>query len=374
GLALTRALGNADLADYAHPAPRDETYFPVLGAVAHYPGWWVWPLAALSVVSTLAVAAIAWRRRVSTPLRLAAGSLAAVVPLVVGPLATYGLWRLLVLVRPGYGSTLDLWHPAVLRIAVVALVVTVLLAFLALARRRIGATALVFGCLVWLTILGIVFAALAPGASYLAALPALATGIASTVALSVRMPLVRLAVTLAGAVVGGVVLSPAVSMFFAALGMSMAAGSAVFIMLRCFAAAPALDLLCIGSTADAASPASPARPGGILRTGRVGAGRTGYSAHGGHGHHAANAHDDDRPARTATAAVPSTTLVATAVLVAVGMTVDAFDAHHPEPAQLIYALDADTGSAHWLSENPPTDYTRQYLDSEADVSDYLPLA
>lgn len=372
GLALTHALGETDLEDYAHPADHDATYFPLLGAVAHYPGWWVWPLAALSVVSTVTVAAIAWRKGVSSPLRLAAGWLAAVVPLIVAPLATYGLWRLLVLVRPGYGSTLDLWRPAVLRVAVVALVVTVFLAFLALARRRIGTSALVFGCLVWLTILGIVLAALAPGASYLTALPALATGIAAAIALTAPMPLVRLAVALAGAVFGVVVLTPAVSMFFASLGMPMAAGSALFIMLLCFAAAPALDLLFIGPTADVPAPAR------IRSTYRAGpadrADQAGQAGHAWHDPHAPKADEADRPPRTASAAVPLATLVATAVLVAVGMTVDAFDAHHPEPAQLIYALDADTGSAHWLSENPPTDYTRQFLDSEADVADYFPFA
>ncbi|QDQ99311.1 M28 family peptidase [Tomitella fengzijianii] len=337
GLALTRALGSADLADYARPAAHDETYFPLLGEVAHYPGPWVWPLAALSVLSTAAVAVLAWRTGRSSPPRLAAGAAAALVPLVIAPLAAYGVWKLLVFIRPGYGSVLDLWRPGVLRVGIIVLAVAVFLAFLALARRRIGAAALVFGCLVWLTVIGIAFAALAPGAAYLTTLPALATGIATAAALAIRMPGLRLAVTLVGSVFAVLVLTPAIAMFFASLGMPMAAGPALFTVLLCFAAAPTLSLLLPGRAA------------------------------GGRGS------EDERPHRLAAAAVPLTALASAAVLLAVGTGINDFDSRHPEPAQLIYALDADTGSAHWLSENPPTDYTRRYLDEEAEAGDYLPL-
>ncbi len=336
GLALTRALGSADLADFARPAPHDETYFTVLGSVAHYPGPWVWPLAGLSVVLTGAVAAIAWRTRRATALRLVAGTAAALVPLVIAPLAAYGVWRLLVLIRPGYGSVLDLWRPALLRIGIIVLAVAVFLAFLALTRRRIGTAAAGFGCLVWLTALGVVFAALAPGAAYLATLPALATGIAAAVALSVRMPWLRVTATLAGSLVAVLVLAPAIAMFFASLGMPMAAGPALFTVLLCFAAAPTLDLLFSMSAAESTT------AGG-------------------------------RRYRLATAAVPMTAFASAAILLGVGTDVNDFDARHPEPAQLMYALDADTGSAHWLSENPPTDYTRRYLDAEAEAGDYLPF-
>ena len=42
---------------------------------------------------------------------------------------------------------------------------------------------------------------------------------------------------------------------------------------------------------------------------------------------------------------------------------DRFDAAHPIPTQLMYALDADTGKARWLSEeSTPQDWTSSYVD------------
>ena len=58
----------------------------------------------------------------------------------------------------------------------------------------------------------------------------------------------------------------------------------------------------------------------------------------------------------------------------VGFVVDPFDAEHPEPTRLAYALDADTGTAHWVSdEASPSDWTAQYVDTETDMSEQFPM-
>ena len=45
-----------------------------------------------------------------------------------------------------------------------------------------------------------------------------------------------------------------------------------------------------------------------------------------------------------------------------GLSVDRFDAAHPVPSQLAYALDRDTGQAWWAStESSPGAYTAQYV-------------
>jgi len=65
--------------------------------------------------------------------------------------------------------------------------------------------------------------------------------------------------------------------------------------------------------------------------------------------------------------------VAAVVLAGVGLGVDRFDAAHPAPTHLMYALDAGTGQARWLSEETdPQPWTDGYVDGVADVGDDFP--
>jgi len=55
-------------------------------------------------------------------------------------------------------------------------------------------------------------------------------------------------------------------------------------------------------------------------------------------------------------------LLATVVCAAVGLSVDRFDAAHPSPTHLMYALDADNNTAQWLSKEPKAQkWTSQYV-------------
>ena len=48
--------------------------------------------------------------------------------------------------------------------------------------------------------------------------------------------------------------------------------------------------------------------------------------------------------------------------------VDRFDAEHPAPAQLIYALDADTGKARWVSgDADPGEWVSKYVNGREDL-------
>ena len=77
------------------------------------------------------------------------------------------------------------------------------------------------------------------------------------------------------------------------------------------------------------------------------------------------------PARR-TAAV--TALVAALACTAAGLAVDRFDAEHPAPTQLMYALDADTGKARWVSaEADPAEWTRGFVTGREDLSEEFPL-
>jgi hypothetical protein len=329
-LALARAFGDGDLAVLAKRSSGDSTYFPVFRQLIRYPGWLVWPLA---VVALLAVAGLAWvarRRGLVTRGRMAAGFGLGVVPLLLAAVLAQVLWMLLVAIRPGYSEMLDPWWPDWFRAGVIALVATVLLTWYGLLRRPIGGWALALGGLGWLAVLGLVLAAFTPGGSYLAALPALAGAIGGMVSLLVSRPGPRLlALTLSGAV-AVVILAPTVLLFFPALGLQTGAAAALFAAMLGLALLPILEYV----YPDPESASS--------RLSRV--------------------------------VQPLLAAVLTVAFVGIGLAVDRFDAAHPAPTQLMYALDTDTGQAKWVSaESSPAEWTSQYVTGTENLEETFPV-
>ncbi len=321
-LALARELGDRDLTALREPGVQDATYFPVLDRLARYPGSWVWPLAAASGVAVLLLVAVARvRGRTSLP-RVLLGTVLAAVPLVAGPLAVLGLWRLMVAMRPGYGAMLDPWRPGPYRLAAVGLVLAVTLVWYALLRRRLGPVSASAGGLVWLAVLAGVLAAAAPGGSYLAAWPALAGALAGLVTVLTGNRVVRALAVLAAGGVAVLVLAPTVSLFLPALGMSAGAAPAFVVAMLAVALLPAFELLF-------PHPDLPEPTAG---------------------------------SRLAAAAVPGVALVTTAACAVAGFLVDTFDRTHPVPSELVYVLDADAGRAWWATtEADPAPYTAGYV-------------
>jgi hypothetical protein len=322
-LAVARELAGRDLAALAQPAAHDATYFPVLGEMARYPGRWVWPLAvaALAAVSLLAV--VADRRGLSSRSRTAAGAVLVLIPLALAPLAVQGMWSVLVAVRPDYGGMLDPWRPGWFRLAAVALVAAVVLVWYAVLRRRIGAVALATGALVWPAALAAGLAAVAPGGSHLAAWPALVGALAGMLTVATSSRVVRAGAALVAGGVAVVVLAPTVALFFPAFGLSSGAAPAFVVTMLAVVLLPAFELL---------FPDEEFEP--------------------------------DGRDRLAAAAVPVTALVVAAACAGAGLAVDRFDARHPAPTRLAYALDTDAGRAWWAStEDLPGAYTGRYVNS-----------
>ncbi|MEH0969534.1 M28 family peptidase [Micromonospora sp. CPCC 205546] len=331
-LGLAREFGRVDLA--ALDSGHDATYFPVPGGLVRYPGWLVLPLALLALAAVAALGWLARRRGRVTTGRLAAGFGLALLPIVLAPLAAQLLWAAVTALRPGYAELLDPYRPIWYRLAVVALAAAVLFTWYALTRRRVGPAALAIGGLGWLAVLGVLLAVLVPGGAYLATLPALAGALAGLVALGVRIdgPWPVVAATLAAAV-AVVILLPTVVLLFPALGMAMGGVAALFAALLGLAALPVVDLL---------HPEAGGQRGMVaLRARRLGA----------------------LPA--------AATALAAVVLAGVGFAVDRFDAAHPVPTHLMYALDAGTGQARWLShEEDPQPWTDGYVDGITEVADF----
>ncbi|MFI7540091.1 M28 family peptidase [Actinoplanes sp. NPDC049599] len=333
-LKLTRELGGRDL-----PALRstgDATYFPVPGGLAVYSGGLTWPLAGLALVAVLVLAWLTRRRGLTSGGRLAGGFAVALAPIILVPGSAQLLWALLKIVRPGYAAQLiDPYRPFWYRLAIVALAATIVCAWYVLLRRRLTPAALAVGGLGWLAVLGLLLAAFAPGGSYLAALPALAGALAGIVAVLLRGWWAVLAVT-AGGAVAVVLLLPLVVLFLPALGLALAGAGAGITTLLALALLPVVDLLHPEAGGQRGLVAARARRLGGL---------------------------------------PTLAALLTAVAcVATGLAVDRFDAAHPAPTHLMYALDADTGQARWLSEeNKPQQWTGQYVSGEpTTVVDTLP--
>jgi len=119
-------------------------------------------------------------------------------------------------------------------------------------------------------------------------------------------------------------------LLFPALGMAMGGVAALFAVLLGLSALPVLDLL-------------HPQAGGVQGTAAARARRRG--------------------------ALPTLAATLAAVLCAgVALSLDRFDADHPVPTHLMYALDAGTGQARWLShETKPQPWTDRYVDGTESV-------
>jgi len=334
-LALARDLGGRDLTTLK--AGADATYFPVPGLLVQYPGGLVWPLAGLALVAVLVLAWLARRRGLLTARRALAATALTLLPIVVAPVLAQLYWALLTAIRPPYTALLiDPFRPQWYRLAILAITALTIFAWFALFRRRVGPAALAVAGLGWLAALGVVLAAVLPGGSYLAALPALAGALGGIVAVLTRGWWSVLAVT-AGGAVAVVILAPAVVMLFPALGLKTGGAGAFLAVLLGLALLPVVDLV---------HPEAGGRRGlDSLRARRRGA----------------------LPALAAAVAVLAFT--------AVGLRVDRFDATHPAPTQLMYELDADNGTAQWISNEAQTQkWTSQYVAGKPHaVTETLPM-
>jgi hypothetical protein len=174
-----------------------------------------------------------------------------------------------------------------------------------------------------------VLAAFAPGGSSLAAWPALAGALAGAVCAATSARAVRVAAVLAAGAGAVVVLAPTVALFFPALGLATGAAPAFVATMLVAALLPALEWLFPDP--------------------------------------------DGQRARPAAVLVPLVAAVVAVVCKVAGLRTDRFDAEHPVPSQLAYALDTDDGRAWWVStEQDPGDYAGRYVDRRGELPARFP--
>ncbi|MEU4508606.1 M28 family peptidase [Nonomuraea wenchangensis] len=326
-LALARALGAADL-----PALRtdhDATYFRLFGVLITYPDALVWPLAGLAATAVVGLAVVARRRRLLSVPRLVVAAVSGLVPLVVSALLAQGLWELLVAWRPAYDGMGGLLHrPDAFRAAVVAQTALVVLGWYLLLRRRLGPAALAVGGLAWPAAFGVLCAAVAPGASFVFALPALFCALGGLVALWAgrRLAAAPAAAVVLGAVPGAMLLSGLARVVFDGMGLALGGAAALVTALLGLLLLPVAELCLPGPHAR------------VRDRGR----RLGVAP--------------------MTVLVPALVALLVPVLVAAGLAGDRFDARNPGRTHLAYVMDAGTGTARWVSADPePPAWTRRYV-------------
>ncbi|MFD3518774.1 M20/M25/M40 family metallo-hydrolase [Streptomyces sp. NPDC058657] len=324
-LAAARSLAGQDLSELQEGT--DDTYFTVLGLLIRYPNALVLPLALLTAAVYGAALRHAGRRGLSRRGVLRA-ALTFPLTLLGAAAVGFGGWELLCLAQPGYAdlSMGDSYRPGWFRAAFLALTAAAAVGWYLLVRRRTGAAETALGTGVWLTVLGLATAVLAPGASYLFVWPPLVGCAALLVQVRRRTgedgEYGRTLALSLSALVALPLLLPVIVLVFPTLGLSLAVAPLILMALLVAVSLPLLGLL-------------PRRAAPV--TGWLG-------------------------------------LAAGVALALTGLRVDTFDADHPRHTSLAYAWDADRGTGHWLSsDKAPPKWTGALAGSErADIRARFP--
>lgn len=334
-LNLTRTFGSTDLRPEAASECSDAVFFTAFGGLVRYPAWLALPLAALGLLGVAGAIALGRRRSLLTLPRVAAGFGAALVPVLLASAAAYGLWQVLVALRPGYAD-LELGDPyraELYRFAIIALSGAAVVGWYAALRRRIGPTALALGALIWPALLGVATTWAAPGASFLFVLPTLgaALGVLAALLVPPARSWWRLVALTIGSAMTVFILPQLVWELLASSG-GIATGAMVAFLLALLTF-PLLPLLELAFPQQAGTP----DPAGRRWLRRL-------------------------PTSTGTMLTLVLLLIG-AGLTGAGLAVDRFDAEHPRPAHLHYVLDGDTQTASWVSrDQQPSAWTCGFVD------------
>jgi Peptidase family M28 len=325
-LALTRHFGNVSL---DHTKAPDEIYFNVFGFMVHYPEAWAVPLMAFVVLLFVAVAAFGFKRKQLTFGGIGFGFLALLASMVVAALGVYLLWTPIHALHPGgiwalqYKALLFWTGFAGLSVAITA-------ALYAGFRKWIRVANLAVGALLWWLLLTVVTAVSFPPASYLFIWPLL-------------FSLVGLGVLFA---LGDRAISPWLP--FAAL--TLGAIPAVFLFVYGVYGVTATQGLLLSSAVPVFALAIVLMVGLLIP-------------------------HLDLVAKPNRWVLPGSAAVLGLGLLLAGILTAGFDARHPRPNSILYALNADTGKAIWQSgDEAPDAWTAQFLGADAEegsVADYL---
>jgi hypothetical protein len=185
-LALISELGNQPTLDGKVP---DQTFFPILGKLAHYPIGIALPLASVAGLGFLGTLVFGLNKKIMTWTGIGLGFLTFLLGILLSVGVISLLWQGIQNLHPEYGYSA--LRPRVsddflYAIGFIILIVCIFASAIALARKKISNSELVAGTLVFWFVASIAAAILVPISSYLGSWVLLAGSLALMLSLSIR--------------------------------------------------------------------------------------------------------------------------------------------------------------------------------------------
>src|SRR5919199_540 len=326
-LALTRHFGNVNL-DHTNAA--DEVYFNLLGSVIHYPEGWAIPLMVFVVLLFVGVVALGFRRRQLSLGGIALGFLALLGSMMVATLGVYLVWALLRVLYPAENVWALQYKAPLFWFGFAGLTVGITAALYVGFSKKIRVANLAVGALLWWVVSTALMSVLFPPESFMYTWPLLFSlpGLGALFALGDRpvSPWYRFAVLALSAIPAVLVFAPGIHGVTLIQGLLLPAAVpafAVAIVMLLGLLIPHLDLI--------------AKPNRWI--------------------------------------LPGAAAILSLGLLVAGTLTAGFDARHPKPNNIFYALNADTQEAIWASYDEASDaWTAQFLGADAEkgsVTDYV---
>ncbi len=327
-LALTRHFGGLDLSE---TGKGNAVYFDLFArTLVHYPGWLVLYLSIFVFIVFAGVVLLGFTKRILTFSGVAVGFFAFLISLIMSAVIVRLLW--VVIFRLRYASEArpqgETYNSDLYLLSFVILAIAITAANYQLFRKKVSAENLAVGALIWWLILMILTSIYAPGASYLFTWPLLFSLIAAGVRQLIQQRKPRsnvwFVVLLLGVVPGIVLMTPLIYQVFTGLTLIAIPIVIVLVVLVLGLLIPHFDMF-----------------GQRKRW-----------------------------------ALPLAAAVLGCILIVVAVVMPSFDAKHPKPNSILYALNADTGKALWASMDPrPDEWTSQFLSGRVQTNtlpDFFP--
>lgn len=328
-LALARHFGNLQL-DTTQKI--DAVYFDIFGYIlVHYSQVWVWLLTVLVVGLFVSIVVIGLRKKLLTLQGITFGFLAFLLSVIVTSLLVTLIWHIILSLHSEYQliSQGDTYNSNFYAIAFTSLNIAITATIYLWFYNRVRLTNLIVGALIWWLILTVLTSLYLPGASYLFTWPLLFSLVGLGFVFNAKNKKLifwrNMALLTVCALPGIILFVPTIYLIFKALTVSMSGLIMILVVLLLGLLTPQL-----------------------------------YSI-----------------ANINKYLVSTIALLISLVFIIAGGLTAGFDANHPQPNSIFYAVNADTGNAIWASTDEKEDkWTSQFLTgkvTKATLPDFLPM-